>query len=239
MANTGTNCTYLCYRDTPVEWQGLSAFASHGPPTDSQEGKAIYVRSSCCCPQEVGVLSVRLFQYKNSTWIPLAHGPFLAYCQAQSVFCTQPLPMRRGLKQHQAGTTNFSRCSLPPVVPLSYLRQALAGSVSRLHGHHRSSKPSTCMKKPKTSNQNRVSVHTAKTSILREISKKCHLSSSDHHHQILPPSPMFPQPAMGTRIETPGRILLLSRSYVVCLELISRLLKWIASEDLSKPTAAQ
>lgn len=57
MANPGTNCSYLCNRDTPVEWQGLGAFASHGPPTDSQEGKAIYVRSSCCCPQEVDLLA--------------------------------------------------------------------------------------------------------------------------------------------------------------------------------------
>lgn len=57
MANTETNCTYLCSGDTPVEWQGPSAVASHGPPTDSREGIAIYVRSSCCCPQQVGWLS--------------------------------------------------------------------------------------------------------------------------------------------------------------------------------------
>lgn len=91
MANTRTNCTYLCNRDTPVEWQGLSAVTSHGPPTDSREGKAIYVRSSCCCPQQVSRLSKRLFQDKNSTWIPLAYDAYLAYCQVQSAFYTPPL----------------------------------------------------------------------------------------------------------------------------------------------------
>lgn len=82
MANTGTNCTYLCNRDTPVVWQGLSEVTSHGPPTDSREGKAIYIRNSCCCPQ-VNWLSKCLFQDKNSTWIALAYDPFLAYYQVQ------------------------------------------------------------------------------------------------------------------------------------------------------------
>lgn len=90
MANRGANCTYLCYWDTPVKWQGLGAVTSHGPPTDSQEGKAIYVQSSCCCPQQVVQLSKCLFQDKNSTWIPLAYDPYSAYRQVQSVFYAPP-----------------------------------------------------------------------------------------------------------------------------------------------------
>lgn len=95
LAHTRTNCTYLCSGDTPVEWQGLSAATSHGPPTASREGKAIYVRSPCCCPQQVGQLSKCLFQDKNSNWIPLAHDPYLP-CSACPL-CS-PLPTGHGFK---------------------------------------------------------------------------------------------------------------------------------------------
>lgn len=214
MANTGTNCTYLCNQDAPVERQPLSA----GPPTESWEGKAIYVRSSCCCPQQVVRLSKCLFQDKNSTWILLAR-PLFSLMPGSVCLLHSPLFLFDMGSNNSEMEDSSPGCSLTVPCLLwcfgtisvrHYQAVQVYRSTSQLswtiHLHEEardSNKKQSCR---------RASVHTAKMHTFTWASQKKHHRQDWARplcHRMPPPLQMI---AMGPWLKTPGRILPLSRT---------------------------